>query len=364
MKKEPNFPGGQVVSSDQVHKNKIKIESNIIDFNKGRTTHSSLWEKFLAFFNFESTFFKILWKFIKNVVEFFFVAWIVITIVFLLINSTPGEYSFTAGLPAAQKAALLKLYGLDLPLWDRYLNYLSGLFSFNFGVSTSLRPGVLINDFIWERFLTSFSVGIFSVFLTVAIGVPLGIWVGKNPGKFLDNASTIVISILSSVPSLIFALLLLIIGQKAKIPFIFNIQDFLTYILPAIALATYSIIVYVKYIRYELNNELNSVHAKFAYLKGLSRNKFVWKHALKTSLFPIATFFPAVILGSFIGSLFVEKIFLITGSGGILVNAIQSKDFNIILFLVTVYSILTILSYTFRDILYEVLDPRIRRGGK
>ncbi|SYV91616.1 glutathione ABC transporter permease GsiC [Mesomycoplasma hyorhinis] len=64
------------------------------------------------------------------------------------------------------------------------------------------------------------------------------------------------------------------------------------------------------------------------------------------------------------GSVFVEKIFLIAGSGGILIDAIQAKDFNIILFLVSIYSLLTIISYTLRDISYELLDPRIRRKAR
>ncbi|CAC13583.1 OLIGOPEPTIDE ABC TRANSPORTER SYSTEM PERMEASE PROTEIN OPPB [Mycoplasmopsis pulmonis] len=345
---------------------KIKIQNNYVSLD--RKVHlfdsTSKWDKFLSFFNTDNLAINIFLKISKILIEFFFVAWIVVTITFFLINSVPGDPSFVSGLSAEQKAAELAKYGLNLPIVQRYFNYLYGILTFDFGISTALRPRVEINDFIWSRFLVSFSVGIFSVFLTIATGVPLGIWVGKNPGKFLDNASTVVVSIFSSIPSLVFSLLLLLIGRAFGIPFIYDIKDFTTYILPAIALAMPSVTAYIKYIRYELNNELNSMHAKFAYVKGVSRNGFVWKHALKASLFPIATFFPAVVLGSFIGSLFVEKIFLITGSGGILINAIESKDFNIILFLVILYSLLTIISFTLRDISYELLDPRVRRKGK
>ncbi|WP_434337212.1 ABC transporter permease [Mesomycoplasma conjunctivae] len=323
--------------------------------------YKSNWLKYV---DLDSFLIRFLIKFIKIFLEFLVVAWIVLTLVFFLIDSIPGEPRFLDGLSPAQKAVEKKAYGLDLPAIERYFNYLGKFLQFDFGVSYSLRPRVPINNFIWERFLTSFSIGIFSVFLTIAIGVPLGIAVGKNPGKFLDNFATVWIAIFSSIPSLVFALTLLIIGQQSGLPYIFNVQDFATFILPALALSIGSVISYVRYIRFELNNELNSIHAKFAYLKNLTRNRFVWTHALKSSLFPIATFFPSVVLGSFIGSIFVEKIFLIAGSGGIMVDAIQSKDNNIILFLVIIYSLLTIVSYTLRDISYELLDPRIRRRAK
>lgn len=87
------------------------------------------------------------------------------------------------GLSEAQKAELAK-YGLDLPLIQRYFNYLWHFINLDFGISLTLRPRVDINSFIWQRFLTSFSVGIFSVFLTIAIGVPLGIFVGKIQESF------------------------------------------------------------------------------------------------------------------------------------------------------------------------------------
>lgn len=359
--KSPEITERNYVDAAKIDKNEADIDENQIFYVRKPKVQKYPWLKYI---DFDSFLFRFSTKILKIFVEFIVVAWIVLTLVFLLIESIPGEPHFLDGLTEAQKAAEKHTYGLDLPLAQRYFNYLWHFINLDFGVSYSLRPRVEINDFIWQRFLTSFSIGIFSVFLTIAIGVPLGIAVGKNPGKFLDNLATVWIAVFSSIPSLVFALVLLIIGQRSGIPYIFNIQDFSTFVLPALALSIGSVISYVRYIRFELNNELNSIHAKFAYLKNLTRNRFVWTHALKSSLFPIATFFPAVVLGSFIGSIFVEKIFLISGSGGIMIDAIQSKDNNIILFLVIIYSLLTIISYTLRDISYELLDPRIRRRAK
>ncbi|VEU76085.1 ABC transporter permease [Mycoplasmopsis columboralis] len=335
--------------------------SNKVYFANKRVSESSFRDLFSFM---EHPVAKSIWRVLKIILEFFIIGFIVITITFFLINAVPGSNSLTAGLTEAQKTALEQKYGLDLPIFTRYLNYLKGLANLDFGISLSLFPAQPISDWIGDRFLKSFYIGIFSVLLTVLIGIPLGIWVGKNPGKFIDNASTVVVSIFSSVPSIVFALVLVFIGRSIGIPYVFNEKDLLTYILPGLALSLGSIIVYIKYIRTELNRELNSVHAKFAYLKGVSKNRFVWKHALKPSLFPIATFFPAVIFSSFLGSIFIEQIFFISGSGATLLQAIQSKDYNVILFLIVIFAILTILSYASRDLLYEAIDPRVRRRGR
>ncbi len=244
------------------------------------------------------------------------------------------------------KRAVEEKYGLNQPLIIRYGIYLKNIIHLDFGISLSVFPGEKINDFVWVRFYKSFLIGIFSVMLTLVMGIPLGVYVGMNPDKLPDHIATLVVSIFSSIPSLVFALWLLLIGRKLNLPYIFNEKDISTYVLPGLALSLGSIIVYIKYIRTELNRELNSQHCKFCYLKGITKRRFVWTHALKPALFPIATFFPVVIFGSFIGSVFIEQIFFITGSGGLLLNAITSKDFNIILFMVTLFSLLTILSYT------------------
>nr|WP_198868307.1 ABC transporter permease [Mycoplasmopsis phocirhinis] len=330
-----------------------------VDFSNKIKPHIS---KLAVMFNVKSPLVKFLLRFLIIVFEFLTIAWIVITITFFLIKSIPGSTSLTLGLDESTRKAVEATYGLDKPLIEQYFIYLRNILVGNFGVSLSVFPGQNINDFVWIRFYKSFLIGIFSVMLTIVIGIPVGVYVGMNPDKLPDHIATVIVSIFSSIPSLVFALWLLLLGRLLNIPYLYVETDLATYILPGLALSLGSIIVYIKYIRTELNRELNSQHAKFAYLKGLSKSRFVWTHALKPSLFPIATFFPVVIFGSFIGSLFVEQIFFITGSGGLLLNAITSKDYNIILFMVTLFSLITILSYTTRDLLYKAIDPRVRRA--
>ena len=297
----------------------------------------------------------------KNIIEFIVVSWFVLTIVFFLINSVPGATTLTAGLSDAQKAAVEAKYGLDKSLLDRYFIYLDNLLHGDIGVSMSFRPGVQINDFLWTRFGTSFTIGIIALFITLVIGVPLGVLVGRSPGKIIDTTSSVVISIIISIPSVVFALLLLIFGRYAGIPYIYEQEQFSTWLLPAFALGLAPSAIYVKYIRTEMNHEINSMHAKFAYLKGETRTGFVIKQALKPSLYPIITFLPGAVLSTFLGGMFVESFFQIPGAGGLLVSSIQVKDYNIILILVTIYAAITVLAFNIRDVLYTVLDPRVRR---
>ena len=303
---------------------------------------------------------KILKLISRNLLEFIIVTWIILTIVFFLINSIPGSNTITAGLSDVQKAAIEKKYGLNDPLIIRYFTYLKNLIQGDLGISMSFLPNREINSFLWKRFATSFTVGIIALFITIIVGIPLGILVGRSPGKTMDVTSSILISIVISIPAVVFALLLLLLGKFTGIPYIYDKHNFASWLLPAFALGITPSFIYVKYIRTEMNREINSMHAKFAYLKGASRTRFVIKHALKPALYPIVTFFPGAVLGTFLGGIFVENFFQIPGSGGLLVASIQVKDYNIILILVTIYSAMTILSYALRDILYSILDPRVR----
>lgn len=350
----------ELLLTDEKTINKNLIVKNYVTLDNKQLEKKHWYEKL---FNVENPLLKTLWRFTKIIIEFFVIAFIVVTVTFFLINSVPGQTGIESGLTEPQKLAIRQQLLLDQPLIIRYFDYLKKIFQGDFGVSLSVFPRTPINNFIYDRLVTSLYVGLWSVCLTLLIGVPIGVFVGKRPNGILDSITTVIISIFSSIPSLIFAVLILILGQKLKLPYIFDVKNFATFILPGLALSLGSVIVYIKFIKTELNRELNSMHSKFCYLKGLSRTRFVWTHALKPSLFPIATFFPAVVLGSFVGSIFIERIFNITGSGNTLFNAIISQDYNIILFQVVFFSLLTILSYTLRDILYEIIDPRIRRRG-
>lgn len=296
----------------------------------------------------------------KNILEFFLISWAILTIVFFLINSIPASSSLTSITNETSKKAIEAKYHLNDPLIIRYFIYLKNIFLLDFGISMSFLPGADLNSFVWTRFGTSMTIGVIALAITLLIGIPLGVFVGMKPGKIVDTTATVVTSILISIPAIIFAIILLLIGKKVGIPYVYSSNSFLTWILPALALGLSPIVSYIRYIRVEMNREINSMHAKFAALKGAKRSRFVWRHALKPSLFPVITFLPGAVLTVFIGGLFTEKVFQVPGSGGLMVSAIQTNDYNIVLFMTVVNSMTTVLAYSIRDVLYNILDPRVK----
>ena len=295
----------------------------------------------------------------KNLFEFVFIAFIILTIVYFLLNSIPGATSLTNITNEQSKQEIMEKYHLSGPLIERYGYYLKNIFQGNLGVSTSFMPGAEINSFIWERFLTSMTVGSISLIITIFLGIPLGVFIGMSQSKIIESSSSFIISMLISIPTVIFVIFFLILGKTMGIPYIYSKNNFITWILPACSLGIVPSVYYIQYIKTEMITEINSMHAKFAAVKGISRLRFVWLHALRPSLFPVVTFIPFSFLTVFLGGLFTEKFFQIPGSGGLLLSSIQTKDINIVTFLVVLYALITVLGYNIRDILYKLIDPRV-----
>lgn len=300
------------------------------------------------------------WIYFKLFLSFLLIAWIVITITFILIHSVPGS-SLSGNKDSNQIKVLNKKYGLDKPLIVQYFIFIGGLFKGDFGISYSINEGTPINSFLWTRMAVSFKIGIIAVLLGISIGIIVGILIGIKPGGWADNIGTVVISIGIAIPSFVAALILMLFGQRVGIPYIYDRANILSIFLPAFALAISTIIVYMRYLRTELNTQLSSNHYNFAKVRGVSKLRFIVFHALKPSLLPVISFLPAAILGAFIGSMFVEGVFNIPGSGSLMIDAINAKDYNVIQAIVIISVLTTIISFFLRDIMYRLLDPRVRR---
>lgn len=147
---------------------------------------------------------------------------------------------------------------------------------------------------------------------------------------------------------------------KMYLPFIYDINNKFTIFLPAIALAIPSVASYIRYLRTSVNQEQLSQYAKFARAKGCSETRVVWKHTLKQSLYPIATYLLLAFLSSFIGLIIIEAVFAVPGSGRFLIEAVQSGDVDVVQTLTIVLTTIVIVGFFLRDALYTILDPRAR----
>lgn len=303
-------------------------------------------------------------KYVFLIVEFIVIAWIVLTIVFFLMNAIRGnEAAVDPSLSKDAQKIIRDQLGLDLSIWVRYGKYFANLVTKGqLGISTFLYPQQLVEQFLFQKLLVSFRVGFLGLVIALCIGIPLGIFVGRRPGTLIDSLATVFIAAGFAIPSFVFAILLLLFAFKVHIPYIYDPLNPITLILPSLAIALPSVAGYVRYLRTSIQQEFSSQYVQFAKIKGCKNRRITWRHVLKPAFFPIATFLPLAVLASMIGSIIIETVFAIPGSGQILIRAIQAKDYDVVMGVVLVLSFITVIGFFIRDILYTRLDPRTRIG--
>ena len=195
------------------------------------------------------------------------------------------------------------------------------------------------------------------------IGALLGIIAALRKNTWVDTVTTIISVLGVSLPSFVFALLLsYFFGFKFKLfPFIYNTKnEFQSTILPTISLSMFTIASVARYTRSEMVDILKSEYYLLSDSKGLPKAKLILHHAIRNAMIRVITVLAPLIVNLMTGSLVIEKAFSIPGLGSLYVSAIQSNDFNVVLAISFIYSLMFIFTMLLVDILYGVIDPRIR----
>lgn len=293
---------------------------------------------------------------------------LVITLVlFILMQLMPGSPFNDEKLNDEQRAFLYAKYGLDEPLILQFVHYVVNMFHGDFGVSYNISKNTPISQLIQTRLPVSIAIGFFAVTIGAIVGLILGVIAALRKDTWVDTLCTIISVIGVSVPSYVFALgLSYYFGFKLRwFPMLFNIKNFMgSAVLPSISLSMFTMASIARFTRSEMLEVLDSDFMLFSQSKGISGASLLFRHALRNALIPIITVLAPLIVDLMTGSLVVEKIFAIPGVGSLLVNAIQSNDYNVIISLSFVYSAMYIVIMLIVDILYGVIDPRIRISGK
>ena len=201
------------------------------------------------------------------------------------------------------------------------------------------------------------------MFLGAVVGLLLGIVSALMRGTIVDSVSTLISVIGIAVPSYVFALTLSYsMGFKAGwFPMLYDsAKAFDSSVLPSISLSMFTMASIARFTRSEMLEVLDSDYMLLAESKGISGASLIFKHALRNALIPIVTVLAPLIVDLMTGSLVVEKIFSIPGVGSLLVTAIQSNDYNVVISLSFIYSLMYIVIMLVVDVLYGVIDPRIR----
>lgn len=286
---------------------------------------------------------------------------IVTTITFFLMNLIPGgPFQSEKAISEATMQALEEKYGLDKPVPVQYVNYLKNLLKGDLGLSTKQR-GRTVNDIIAQSFPTSAKVGSIAVIVAVSIGIPLGCIAALNRGKWLDNLIIVFSTTGIAVPAFISgSLLMYFLGVKLGALPTYGLTSPSHYVLPVISLALYPSAYISRLMRSSILDVLGQDYMTTARAKGLSQAKRLFKHALRNAVLPVVTYLGPMIASILCGSFIIETIYTIPGLGSSFVSSITDRDYPLVMGTTVFYASLIIVMNVVVDIVYKIIDPRIK----
>lgn len=282
-------------------------------------------------------------------------------ITFFLMNLIPGgPFQSEKAKSEATMAALEEKYGLDKPLPVQYATYMKNVLSGDFGDSTKQR-GRTVGEIIATGFPTSAKLGGFAVLLAVIIGVPLGCIAALNRGKWLDHLIIVFTTTGIAIPSFITATLLMYyFGVKLQWLPTMGLTSAKHYILPVISLALYPSAYICRLMRSSILDVLGQDYMTTARAKGLSQRVRLFKHALRNAILPVVTYLGPLIASILCGSFIVEKLFTIPGLGSEFISSITNRDYPLVMGTTLFLAALIIVMNVVVDIVYKLIDPRIK----
>ncbi len=290
-------------------------------------------------------------------------------VLFVLIRIVPGNPFPVERMNAEMIMQKRIELGLDKPILVQFIDYLSMLMHGSFGSGTSLYNGAPIKPIMMTCLTNSFEIGTLSILFGTIVGLFIGIVAALNRGKFLDGFCTLVSILGVCIPSYVFMIFLQYFFAY-KIPFFpyfFDPSQFLvSSIMPSLSLSLFTISTVARFTRNEMIEVMNSDYVKLAESKGLYGFELLRKHVLRNALIPIVTVIAPLVVDLLTGAMVIEKIYGINGVGKLMVDAIsgQGVDYNYVLALGIVFSSLYIGIMLLLDILYVIIDPRIRLTEK
>ncbi|MDF2941990.1 MAG: oppB [Herbinix sp.] len=294
---------------------------------------------------------------------------VILLILFLMLELMPGSPFNDEKLTDAQRAIISAKYGLDQPIGIRFLHYIKAMLSGDFGVSYTISKNTPITTLLQSRLPISLRIGGQAILIGTVVGLALGIIAAIKHNTIYDTITTVISVLGVSLPSYVFAMALIYtMGFQLKwFPLLYQVEaPMYSSIMPTVSLCMFTVATVARFTRTEMLEVLGSDYMLLAESKGINSFQLIFKHALRNALIPIITVLAPLVVGLMTGSLVIEKLFSIPGIGSLLVTAIQSNDYNVVVALTFIYSLMYIGIMLVVDILYGVIDPRIRlaKGDK
>ncbi|CAG9711732.1 ABC transporter permease [Clostridium neonatale] len=296
----------------------------------------------------------------KRLISSLLTIWVVITITFFLMRLMPGGPFDSEKLTAQAKANMEAKYGIDKPLSEQYFMYMKNVVHGDFGESMVF-PGRNVTETIETSFLASGKVGMASVVTSIIVGISLGIVAALKKGKWADSIIVFIVTLGITIPSFVIsAVLIYFLGVEWKLLPPTGFSGWKNYIMPVIALSASSTAFITRLTRNKLLDVLKSDYIRTAKAKGLGKGKIIFKHALRNSLIPIVTYIGPLIASILTGSFIIEKIFAIPGLGNEFVQSVTNRDYSMLLGVTAFYCTLLVVLGFVVDMLYLIIDPRIK----
>ncbi|PKV87634.1 MULTISPECIES: ABC transporter permease [Streptomyces] len=257
-------------------------------------------------------------------------------------------------------AMLREQYHLNDPKIVQYWHYITGVFTGDLGTTYTGRP---ISDIVSERFPVTLKLALTAFGIEAVIGITAGIFAALKKGKFVDNLVLISTLVLISIPVFVLgSVLQLELGVKVGITPVAGIDDGWpnSYILPAFVLASTSMAYIARLTRASMMESIRADYVRTAIAKGLPRRRVIGIHTLRNSLIPVVTFL-GMDLGALMGgAIITERLFNLPGIGGQLAKSVYLRERPVVVGLVTLLVLIYLVANLVVDLLYAVLDPRIR----
>jgi len=297
---------------------------------------------------------------IKRILSALLTLFIVATLTFFLMNMIPGGPFQNEKITEKMLGIINEKYGLDKPIFQQYLSYMGKLVKGDLGISYK-RQGYTINQIIAEKFPVSAKLGAVTMLWGVFSGILLGVAAAVNHNKIIDKTAMFLCTLGIAVPSFV-------IGTSLIYSFSINIKGLpwggldtpLHYILPVIALSFQPMSYIARLMRSNMLDAIDQDYIKTARAKGLSTGKTIFKHAMRNTIIPIITYLGPMTAAVLTGGFVTERIFDINGLGSYFVESIGHRDYPMIMGTTIFFAALIIFANLIVDILYHVVDPRIK----
>ena len=298
-------------------------------------------------------------RLLQTIPVFFGATFLIFAMVYLMPGDPVAALGGDKGLTEAAAARIREEYNLDKPFWLQYLLYLKGIFTLDFGKTFSQQP---VTTVLATAFPITIRLAIYALLIEAILGILFGVIAGVRRGGFFDSTVLVLSLVVISVPTFVIGFLMqFFLGIKwGLLPATATTISFKSLTMPAIVLGATSLAYVIRLTRQSVSENVSADYVRTARAKGLKEGTVMTRHILRNSLIPVATFLGGDLGGLMGGAIITEGIFNINGVGGTLWQAIVHGEPATVVSFTTVLVMVYISANLLVDLLYAVLDPRIR----